>query len=132
MPLTRTRLSFIFADETEEVIETKLYHCAADEIAFERHYGFTYSSTLPFGAYAALEAVGHKVADLDPESRSQLAGRKNEHPAFFSWRCWSRTHPDTPRKFEEFIESLASLDIDDMVETDALDPTAATPALSGG
>jgi hypothetical protein len=130
MPLPRTRLTFIFADETEEVIETKLYRCTADEIAFERHYGFTYSSTLPFGAYSALEAVGNKVADLDPESRQQLAGRKNEHAVFFAWRCWARAHQD-PTPFEAFIENIAALDVTELAD-DALDPTAATAALSGG
>lgn len=128
MPLTRTRLTFILMDETEETVETKLYRCAADEVAFERHYGFTYGSTLPYGAYAALRAAG-SVQDLDPESRRQLAAVSDEHAVFFAWRCWARARQD-PTPFDAFVENLASLNVAE-VAADALDPTT-TPALSGG
>jgi len=129
MPLTKTRLTFIFADESEEVIETKLYRCTADEIAFERHYGFTYGSTLPYGAYAALRTAG-SVQDLDPATRKELASVSDEHAVYFAWRCWARAHSD-PTPFDAFIEMLGNLDVSAAVD-DAVDPTAATPALSGG
>lgn len=129
MPLTPpTRLTFVFADESEETLETKLYRCTADEIAFERHYGFTFGSTLPYGAYAALRAAG-SVQDLDPETRKQLAGVSDEHAVFFAWRCWARAHSD-PTPFDAFVETVASLDVTED-RADAVDPTS-TPALSGG
>lgn len=129
MPLPRTRLTLVFADETEETLETKLYRCTADEIAFERHYGFTYASTLPYGAYSALQAIGGQVADLDPESRKQLAAQSDEHVVFFAWRCWARAHSD-PTPFDAFLETLGNLDVDFAV-ADAVDPTT-VPVPSGG
>jgi hypothetical protein len=137
MPLPKLRLTYVFTDESEEVIETRLFRCTADEIAFERHFGFPISARLMAGAREMQEAERgatngnakdrrlEALASMTFEQRSDMM--RSEDTAFFAWCVWNRNaanagNPTEP--WESWSARLAALDVD-KVESEAPDPTAA-------
>lgn len=139
-------LTLTFMDESEEVITTKLWRCMADEIAFERRYGFTFTSRIDVAAFQRLRAAAGAFEEADVETaatvalgaipredREAIQGMRTEWNAFFGWRCWCRAlmaAGKTPDDFDTFTDRLAAMDIS--TGADAVDPTATMPAHSGG
>lgn len=144
MPTLKLTLTFI--DGSEEVITTKLWRCTADEIAFERRYGFTFTSRIDVAAFQRLRAAAGAFPDDDVETaatvalgaipredREAIQGMRTEWNAFFGWRCWCRAQTAAGKvteDFDSFVDRLAAMDIS--TDADAVDPTATTPAHSGG
>lgn len=140
MPLPLLKLTYTFTDESEQVITTRLFRCTADEIAFERRFGYParakYIRGAPAMQRAEREATNGDVeerriealAGMDMETRSAMMSA--EDTAFFAWCVWNRNAREAGNPTEEWepwSERLAALDMD-RLESEAPDPT---PAPSG-
>ena len=139
MPLPKLKLSFTFTDESEQVIETRLFRCTADEIAFERRYGFPAASRSVVGLKEIRAAGDDEDARLAALAGMAVAERadvmRSEWTAFFAWCVWNRNAAQAGNptaKFDDWLTTLAALDLDTLVakpETNGVDPTSV--ALSG-
>jgi hypothetical protein len=142
MPLPKLRLTYVFTDESEQVIETRLFRCTADEIAFERRFGFPMSARLMAGAREMQEAERgatngdlpaarmDALASMTFEQRSEMM--RSEDTAFFAWCVWNRNAAGAGNPTEEFdawLTTLAALDVDSLEPkvAEGLDPTATAP-----
>jgi hypothetical protein len=135
MPLPLLKLTYTFTDESETVIATRLFRCTADEIAFERRFGFPLSARLMVGVRQmqeaergangnAEEARLKALAAMSFEDRSAMM--RSEDTAFFAWCVWQRNAAATgnpTEEWESWSTRLAALDLESMEE--APDPTAA-------
>jgi hypothetical protein len=142
MALPKLKLTYTFTDETEEVIVTRLFRCTADEIAFERKFGFPLSARLMAGIRQlqeaekgangnAPEARLEALAAMSFEDRSAMM--RSEDTAFFAWCVWNRNAAakgNPTESWESWSTRLAAFDIDSLEsqEAEALDPTTPTPS----
>lgn len=135
MPLPKLKLTYTFTDESEQVIETRLFRCTADEIAFERRFGFPLSARLMSGARQMQEAErGAANGDASAKRMEALAAMtfeersdmmRSEDTAFFAWCVWNRNAAgagNPTEKFDDWLTRLAALDLESMEA--APDPTA--------
>jgi hypothetical protein len=135
MPLPLITLTYTFTDESEQVITTRLFRCTADEIAFERRFGYPLSARLMAGARQmaaaeqgangnAEEARMAALAAMTFDDRSAMM--RSEDTAFFAWCVWNRNAAATGNPTEDWdswVQRLAALDLERKEE--APDPTAA-------
>jgi len=141
MPLPLLKLTYTFTDESEQTITTRLFRCTADEIAFERRFGFPLSARLMAGVRQmqeaergangdASEARMKALAEMSFEDRSAMM--RSEDTAFFAWCVWNRNAAATgnpTESWEVWSTRLAALDLTSMEprEAEAPDPTTPTP-----
>ncbi len=136
MALPLLKLTYTFTDESEQIITTRLFRCTADEIAFERRFGFPLSARLMVGVRQMKEAEksangegGEEarmkaLAEMSFEDRSAMM--RSEDTAFFAWCVWNRNaaaNGNPTESWEVWSTRLAALDLDKQEEVP--DPTAA-------
>ena len=141
MPLPLLKLTYTFTDESETTITTRLFRCTADEIAFERRFGFPISARLMVGARQMQEAQKSAngegaeaarmkaLAEMSFEDRSAMM--RSEDTAFFAWCVWNRNAAQAgnpTESWEVWSTRLAALDLENMEprEAEAPDPTTQT------
>jgi hypothetical protein len=95
-------------DEEPPVVDfkTRTWMCQADRVAFERRF------------HTSIGAMSKLRDQFDPETNEPKEGAdlsilKEEHIAFFAWRCMNREVQDQG-SFEDWLEKVAEVDVVDL------------------
>lgn len=138
MALPKLKITYTFMDESEQEIVTRLFRCNADEIAYERRYGYPLTARLMVGVRQMRAAGEDPEARMDAlagmEFEDRAAMMRSEDTAFFAWCVWARDAAANGKPQEDFdawVQTVAALDIDVLEKPEApgVDPTtAALPA----
>jgi hypothetical protein len=138
---TETIIDITLLDERTLRVTTRSFMCAADRVAFERH--FQISSTELMRASAAAKALGELTSASDGAEDGaleaataavgdQAGGLRETWMLFFCWRAATRGAAEAlgSMSFEDFCEQVADYDITEGNEPAAADPTEPVPRIA--